>query len=209
MTRQEFATVKRLWKAMFAISAFRSAIAAIDLIVREKMDGNDKVYNALIAAVFTQYARPFTANNGVGPLNPKIIPKHLRPLHGQLMTFRHQMFAHSNPKAFKIDRLGPVIQAWFNFDANGGMANWTTGISFSVQKIMALKGCLEEILTAVLKEYSALIESLKQHTPSAFGDYVLNVYDADRPVWIRHSEAKQLLPADAIELKIVKQPSDR
>lgn len=54
----------------------------------------------LLRDIVVSYARPFTKNKGEKipkhTLTPKVVPKHLRPLHDELIDARNQLFAHTD-----------------------------------------------------------------------------------------------------------------
>lgn len=50
--------------------------------------------DALTSAIATSYGRLFTQTTGVTKLNESIIPSHLRSIHDQVMSLRHERYAH-------------------------------------------------------------------------------------------------------------------
>jgi hypothetical protein len=79
----------------------------------------EDVRYCLLRDIVVSYARPFSGNKGETipkhTLSKKEVPKHLRPLHGELIDLRNQLFAHTDftyrrPKAVNWSTPG---HKWF------------------------------------------------------------------------------------------------
>jgi hypothetical protein len=96
---EEFETACSLWRMEFGFHTFRAVQAGIEKLLERKLHSDEPEYYPMLVGLICLYARPFTNNRPVGPLTQDIIPKEYLQLHRDIITMRHQLFAHGDASA--------------------------------------------------------------------------------------------------------------
>lgn len=208
MTKNEFEEAKELWKLIQAEVSVRNAIAAADCVIRQGIDDKDQLYHALIASVYTLYGRPFTRGDGVGKLSADFIPAISKGIHEEMMLLRDKMFAHNDALTLTSKQFGPVSQAWFTFKGGGepivvapALVLPSEKLVLTIKYMIGIKDLIHYMMVVKLKAFAL-------HRPKVNGEYLLNVYDETKPVFITHAEAAALLPASAKSITVIPHPNE-
>lgn len=208
MTLREFGEIKDLWKLIQAEVAIQQVINSAMYILANNLDADDPLYHPLLAAIYTLYARAFTDNRYIGMLSEDIVPEHSKAIHKEMISLRHGMFAHSATHNLKTDKFGPVLQAWFTFSGESAPTMFTTSIELPREKLEILHRYFMRMEHLIHEKMVARLNLYAPQRPKQDGDYILNIYDVNGPVWITHAESLKLLPPDATLLNIVLPPTD-
>lgn len=85
---------KRVWKYVQACKAFDDAETMATLLLRVEQSTENLVEAPFWTALVVSYGRPFTHNQGVGPIDVNLVPpKHMK-LHTMLIAFRNKVSGH-------------------------------------------------------------------------------------------------------------------
>jgi hypothetical protein len=93
---EEFQTACSLWRMEFAFHTFQAVRAGIEKLLERKLHSDEPEYYPMLVSLICLYARPFTNNRPVGPLTEEIVPEEYLSLHRDIITMRHQIFAHGD-----------------------------------------------------------------------------------------------------------------
>jgi hypothetical protein len=80
----------RFWRAAYARSSFQHVRDVCDYILSHKIQPEDKIYHALVAAICVFYTRPFKHSKGIERLSLQFVPKKFQKLHKLLESVRDQ-----------------------------------------------------------------------------------------------------------------------
>jgi hypothetical protein len=207
MTLQEFEAAKELWKLAYADNAFEQAMHCIHFILQNNLDINDPIYDALTVTIFTTYGRPFTNNDGVGRLNAEMLsPAQLQFHDKNMKAFRNQIYAHSDTHAnFSADH-GPILQVRGEVEAGKPLKVSTTNLKLQPEHFKHLASYILSVHKLIREKMQLWLMQNGVHNPSTVDEYVLNIYDMSKPMWITLADAKQVAPANATLLNVIDLP---
>jgi hypothetical protein len=101
LTKKQSGNLKRVRRLVYAQRAFKNVIAMIDFILLQDLSKEWQWYSVATTGFCTEYMRPFTENEGIGPL-PDVYTKFedesLRTLHRMIEQGRNWIFAHHDMK---------------------------------------------------------------------------------------------------------------
>ena len=208
MTEQEFREVKDFWKLTYAEKGIEQAMDCIKYIFENNIKRTHPLFDALLVSIYTLYCRPFTKNALVGSLDSEFIPKDYKAFHGQLIKFRHELFAHSDTQSNRTAQHGPLLQVGCAFKPMEPPDMFTTSLQLQEQHLQIMLRyflIIHQIIHAkMILKWNAFV--FGSHRPAQDGDYILNIYDNARPVWITRDEAIKLCPSDAELINAVAPP---
>ena len=92
----------RFWRAAYAWSSFQHVRDVCDYILSHKIQPEDKIYHALVAAICVFYTRPFKHSKGIERLSLQFVPKKFQKLHKLLESVRDQTIAHIDARSFQF-----------------------------------------------------------------------------------------------------------
>lgn len=208
MTDDEFKDVKELWKLTYGINSLQQAADCLEYMLRSEMPRTHPIFDGLLVAVHVLYCRPFMDNAIVRSLKSDFIPEREKVFHKDLMKFRNEMFAHTDAEANKTDIHGPLLQAGFTFKAGTIPSSYTTNLHFQQEHLEIFFRYFRR--TQRLMEGMALVILDHNRTiwPQTEGDYILNIYDQSKPMFVTRAEAIQLAPPDAKLLNAADPPAE-
>src|SRR5438270_10884601 len=96
-----------LWKMGYARESFRYVRTVCDYIIEQNVDRYSPIHHPLCVAAVIFYARPFKKSNVIGAIPVAVVPEKYRWLHGQLITLRDQVAAHTDADAISHGTGGP------------------------------------------------------------------------------------------------------
>ena len=87
---------KQWWLFCYAITSMDKAIECCRLVKLHCFDNRHELYEPLIVAAHSNYARPFGPNHGAGKLNEETVPSALIPIHRWIIDFRNKVLSHTS-----------------------------------------------------------------------------------------------------------------
>jgi hypothetical protein len=164
---------QKLWKLHHARADFSMVSDTCRHVLEQKVDFDDPIYYALVVGIYTVYGRPFTRSTGAGKIEESIVPEKHRPLHNQLLTHRHKVYAHSDATGAPAS-FGNINQVRFFVRADvihPGVTRWRSEPEV-LQEII--------VLCEVLKEKTKYwIDKLQDkyfpHVKVPIGEYVIDL----------------------------------
>jgi len=209
MTDREFDDAKELWKLTYAHNSIEQVGNTIVFILKNNIRRNHRLFNPLITAIYTTYGRPFSNNRPVGKLDLELFSDAQTAFHKRLIQLRDQFFAHTDVGANKSKAHGPLLQVAYTFRANQAPAEFTNAIQPQRGHLRLLLSYLNSIRPIIDGRRSLKWHRLAAHRPMANGEFILNVYDKTKHLWLTKEEAKRLSIPNATELHVVDPPKRR
>jgi hypothetical protein len=182
------------------------AANTIAFILKKNIRRNNPVFNPLITSLFTTYGRPFTNNALVGFLSLELFTEPQKTFHLQMMHFRHTFFAHTNTTANKTKDHGPLLHVGYTFAGNHPPKGFTTCLQLQREHLRIMGRYLVSIHRVIQGRMLLKLQQCEPLKPATNGEYVLNVYDKAKPIWLTRDEAKKLCPSDAQEINVIEPP---
>ena len=87
---------KQLWLLCYAATSMEKAIQCSCLIKMNCPNNQHVLFEPLIVALHSYYARPFGPNFGVGRLEEDVIPDAQKCIHNFLIHFRNKVLSHAS-----------------------------------------------------------------------------------------------------------------
>lgn len=87
---------KKWWLLCYAFTSMEKAIQSCQLIEELCSNNRHPLFEPLVLATHTYYARPFKLSREVGKLDKKIVPDGLIGIHDCLIHFRDGVFCHTD-----------------------------------------------------------------------------------------------------------------
>jgi len=180
MTDNEFEDAQSLWKFFYGQECFRKVKATVEHILEFQLDTHHEIYYPLLVAIYTIYAKPFTFSRPtVGTIPEDIVPNDFRELHQQLITHRHQIYAHTDAKGFEIAERGNINQVRFLVTADGTVHLFAP--LFQTRPPLLPK--IRELCAILQEKCRYHVNKLqlrhKRQIPAVPGEYVINVLDKE------------------------------
>lgn len=90
----EIDRLKRMLWNMYSVSNIRYVYSYLRSLEPEITHEFIMLSEALTTSLVIGYGRLFTETNGTSKLNARLVPEHLRPIHDEIMSLRHERYAH-------------------------------------------------------------------------------------------------------------------
>jgi hypothetical protein len=87
---------RQWWLFCYAFNSMKKAIKCCQLIENLCTDNKDTIFEPLVVAIHTYYARPFKKSRGVDRLSDDIVPIDRKGIHDVLVDFRDSVFSHTD-----------------------------------------------------------------------------------------------------------------
>jgi hypothetical protein len=191
---QEFQDVCQWYQMEFAHYSFEAVRDAIPRILEGKWDERAPEHYLTLVGLICVYARPFTRTD-VGKLSEEFVPEEpeeFRKLHGDIMTLRHQLFAHGDAS---------LTVGKDDYPNEAVIENDGQKIAIAVSRASVKPIVVERMLPLA----EALIEKTYWHRQRLFrkfsktisrlgkGEFRLNVLDPDAPIFVPLTEEEKLV----------------
>ena len=176
MKKHEFEDAKLLWKLFYAGQCFTHVQAAAEYVHTNQLAEDSPVFYPLVTAVYVLYGKPFKISRGIDSLGEEIVPSEYRELHGNLITHRDKLYAHSDADAFEWPDVGQVNQV--------RVERLQTEIIWKCSQLQAKATLMPHIIKlclclrqAIESRKSKLCIKYKKSVPMKLGEYILNIDD--------------------------------
>jgi hypothetical protein len=187
MNAKQFEEAKVLWKMFYAGERFKHCRSAAQHITDHKLEKEHPLFQPLLVAVYTLYAKPFRTSRGVGKLSEDIIPQDRLELHEQTLIHRDKIYAHRDAKdedsKIQIDKYGLANQVRA-LRLLGHLHLLATDFH-SRYPIMSE---VVELCASLQKKTEYHVEKLwtRYHSqvPPKVGEYLLNVLEDKGDLWL-------------------------
>jgi hypothetical protein len=179
-----FEDAKLLWKVYYAAPCFQQAREAAQHIFDNKLEKEKSpIFQPLIVAIYTLYAKPFTRSDGVGRLEETFVPNQHLQEHKIMLQHRNEIYAHRDADSFPLADFGAVnqVRAVRTREVMGLVATEFHARYTMMPPIIKLCRALEEKAADNMKE---LWDKHKSKIPNKIGEYLLNVLDQNADMWL-------------------------
>jgi hypothetical protein len=136
-----------------------------------------------MTAVHVLYAKPFTRADAVGRLGVEIIPPKHRDLHDLLIEHRHQIYAHRDGDGFPVAKYGPVNQV-----RAVRLPERIQLMATDFHSRFPAMPAIIDLCQALEKKTDYHVDKLwtkhAKSIPAKVGEYMLNVQDSGRAMWL-------------------------
>jgi hypothetical protein len=190
-TNEEFETACSLWRMEFGFHTFQAVQAWIAYLLERKLHSDEPEYYPLSVGLICLYVRPFTNNFPVGPLTNDIIPEEYLKLHRDIITMRHQLFAHADASAMTRPDDYPNELVFTN-DGKG--------LRFGITRFLAeppffklISPLVDELITKTDYHREQLVKKFYRYFGQSknIGEFRLSVLDPAAPIFSKLTEAEK------------------
>jgi hypothetical protein len=188
---EEFETACSLWRMEFAFHTFQAVRAGIEKLLERGIHSDEPEYYPMCVGLICLYARPFTNNFPVGPLSKNIVPKEHLGLHRDIISLRHQLFAHVDASAKTRPDDYPNELVFMNDGKT---------FHFIITRFLAeppffklISPLIDELIKETDRQREKLVRKFYRDfgLPKNIGEFRLNVLDSSKPIFLKLTEAEK------------------
>jgi hypothetical protein len=192
MDAQTFADAREAWKMQVALTTFNSVRDGIGGMLERGFTPDLPEYYPLSVGLICLYGRPFKIARPFGKLDDSIVPLTHAKLHLELLRIRDRTFAHSDPS---VEASPWEVANELRFERLADQNGRDRIGAFIAQNFVdpdyfkQMVPLLDDLIDLINKRSQEVCGRLSGLLPKARGQYVVNVLDADGPLFLDSDKA--------------------
>jgi hypothetical protein len=164
---------QKLWLMCHAQPAFASVYEASNYITKNNLEYGDELFYPLFTSIVINYARPFKKSNIVGKLIDDLVPLKSQNLHGQLISMRDTLIAHTDGNAPR-DEWGSVTEVRYR-RTKSHFCSSTTQFHLNSVQIKEVKNLSKILGDKIAYHIEKIQRKYADKFPKKIGEYILNI----------------------------------